>query len=262
MPADIEAVTALCQAAGRKLIGWRGDERFTSGVPDRPGKLVADLQLHDFMIEGLGRIDPGVPIVSEEDAEHTEPRPQRYWLIDPIDGTASWRGGFDGFVVQAALIENCEPVIGVIHAPASGRNWTGLRGRGAWRDGQRLPRQAASNRCIVVDNYPTPQRIAARLVAEMPATGYLESGSLGLKCCLVADGTADLFVKDVVVRDWDLAPAALLLAETGAVLQNVDGTPYRFSGPIEKPDGFIAAREAALAEAARVVIAAAPARPM
>ena len=80
----------------------------------------------------------------------------------------------------------------------------------------------------------------------MQATGYLESGSLGLKSVLVAEGTADLFVKNVCVRDWDLAPAAVILQEVGGKLSLSDGSPFVFDGQYEKSNGFIVARDQSL----------------
>jgi 3'-phosphoadenosine 5'-phosphosulfate (PAPS) 3'-phosphatase len=68
----------------------------------------------------------------------------------------------------------------------------------------------------------------------------VESGSIGLKICLVAQGVADLFVKDVVVRDWDVAPPALILHEAGGCLRRFDGQEFRFEGDFEKT-GVIAA---------------------
>ena len=66
---------------------------------------------------------------------------------------------------------------------------------------------------------------------------------MGLKAVLVADGTADLFVKDVVVRDWDLAPAAVILKEVNGVLLQADGKDYPFSDSFEKDIGFVIARD-------------------
>ena len=79
--------------------------------------------------------------------------------------------------------------------------------------------------------------------SKLNANSYLESGSIGLKCALVADGSADIFVKDVVVRDWDVAPAAVILKEVGGRLLLPDGKPFVFDGPFDKPLGVIAARD-------------------
>lgn len=254
MTADVEAVVDLCRRAGAKLMAWRGDARAAAEYPGRPGKINADIELHEMMCSELATIAPGIPVFSEEDLVHEDRRPSRYWIIDPIDGTASWKGGFAGFVVQAALVVDDVPVTGVIHGPALDVTYVAQRGRGATRNGVALPRLSPSGRLVVVDNYPQPRRAAALMMAGLPGAIYLESGSLGLKAALVADGTADLFVKDVIVRDWDMAPAAVVAAETGAVMECVPGGGYTFSGSIEKPEGVIVARNADLAARAREIL--------
>ena len=95
---------------------------------------------------------------------------------------------------------------------------------------------------MLTDNYPEPRGIARRLVDGLPCTGYLESGSIGMKICRVAHGEADLFVKDVVLRDWDLAPGHLILSEAGGCMADLQGRPPAYVGSLEKRGGIVAAR--------------------
>ena len=258
MPTVTDVVVPVLEELGRKLLGWRSDAAARS-LHSRPDfKTEADRRADAFIKERLAALFPGVPVWSEEDATHGDARPLAYWLIDPIDGTASWYDGFPGFVTQAALIVDGWPQAGVIHAPATKQTWTARAGDGAWRDGRRLPRLVPQDRCIVVDNTPAPHGVAAGLTRLLPATGYRESGSLGLKATLVGDGTVDLFVKRVTVRDWDMAPVAVLLAETGGSLLRPDGRPFTFEGPMEKP-GVVVARDAELGARAVAALRGLPA---
>jgi 3'-phosphoadenosine 5'-phosphosulfate (PAPS) 3'-phosphatase len=77
---------------------------------------------------------------------------------------------------------------------------------------------------------------------------YVECGSIALKICRVADGTADLFVKDVVVRDWDLAPAHLVLLAAGGILTDFRGEAIVYRGGMEKY-GLVATASQDLADA-------------
>jgi len=113
----------------------------------------------------------------------------------------------------------------------------------------------SSDRLLLIDNYPEPRGIADALVKRLPATGYVECGSIGLKACRVADGTADLFVKDVVIRDWDIAPADLILQEAGGCITNVDGHDLRYDGA-SKIHGVIAAVNNTIASNALRLLAA------
>lgn len=239
---ELSVIAGALRELGAELLRWRSDAAARALHSRRDFKTEADRRADAFIKARLAAQFPGLPIWSEEDAVHGVERPEIYWLIDPIDGTASWYDGYAGFVTQVALIQGNRPRTAVIHAPATERTWSAVEGEGAWCNDGRLPRLAPSARCIVVDNTPTPHGIAAELVRALPASGYRESGSLGLKAALVADGTADLFAKDVVVRDWDMAPAAVLLAEVGGCLALPDGQPFRCVGEMAKP-GVIVARD-------------------
>ncbi len=220
----------------------------------------ADRYAHDTLSSRLSDAYPGVPIVSEEDRTHVDERPADYWLIDPVDGTASWSSDFPGFVCQLARITDNTVVFSVIHAPVLGMTWTAVRGEGAYLNGQRLPPRspAPTSGAVLVDNYPEPRGVAARVMRRLDAGTYRESGSIGLKAVLVASGEADLFVKDVVVRDWDVAPALAIVREVGAFISGADGGDYPLSGPYDKPDGLIVAADASLGRRVAQWLAAEP----
>ncbi|MGB0684196.1 MAG: inositol monophosphatase family protein [Magnetovibrionaceae bacterium] len=238
----------LLRRAGDHLLGLRGRETFGPEI-DRDIdslKTLADQEIHDLLIAGLAEIDRAIPVISEEDAGHKEVRPRRYFLIDPVDGTASFAKGFDGFVTQAALMEDDQPVLAAIVAPVFAQVFTAERGRGSWLNGERLSVWQGGDRLILTDNYPEPRGTASIMMQALDATGYLESGSIALKICRVADASADIFFKDVIVRDWDVAPAHLILDEAGGTVWLPDGRPYAYTGDYVKP-GVIAARDADLA---------------
>ena len=77
----------------------------------------ADLVAEQFILDALNRLSPALPAVSEEDlTSHGVDRRIRYWLVDPIDGTASYCGGYAGFVTQVALMEGAQPVLAAAEA--------------------------------------------------------------------------------------------------------------------------------------------------
>ncbi len=235
----IEFLKDIVVQTGQGLLRWRG---CTGGEwLGTQLKTKADREAHQALSSALTRL-LNIPVVSEEDdASHLEQRPDRYWLIDPIDGTASLAGGFSGFVTQAALMVAGEPVLAAVYAPALERLYSAEKCAGAFCNGGRIHVSAAEKRLILVDNYPQPKGTAVRVMKALGCTGYLESGSISLKICRVADGSADLFFKDVVVRDWDIGAPLLILQEAGGTITKTDGLPYNFNGDIEK-SGIIAAR--------------------
>lgn len=240
---DFSNAINLVTEISHQVLAWRDDNttKFVHSPVDF--KTEADFRAHRLFCEGLSTHFPGIPVISEESYPSSNIRPNNYWLIDPIDGTSSWYHGFDGFVCQAAYFHEFKPIFGVISAPALNTVWHGMEGLGSFKNGMKLPLLYSSTRKILIDNTPEPHGITAELYPYLHATGYLESGSMGLKAVLVADGTADLFVKDVVVRDWDLAPAAVILKEVKGVLLQADGSDYHFSNSFEKNIGFVIARD-------------------
>jgi len=183
----------------------------------------------------LGKI-LNIPIVSEEDVNsQSNDRPDEYWLIDPIDGTASFAYGFSGFVCQVALIRDKQPQLAGVYAPALDKLYMAVRGQGATLNGHRIQVKVVNRRELtLVDNYPQPKGLAKFIFNKFHCESYLESGSIGLKICLVAEGVADIFSKDVCVRDWDVAAPHLILQEAGGVLTQFRGEPFDYQGSYER----------------------------
>jgi 3'(2'), 5'-bisphosphate nucleotidase len=220
-----------CQQQGNISGKWEGTQF----------KAAADLIADECLRGELWRIAQ-IPVISEEDdlLLHDD-RPSRYWLIDPIDGTASFAHGFSGFVCQAALMVDGEPSLASVYAPALKKLYAAERGRGATLNGRPLRVKPLDRTLLsLVDNYPEPRGVAERLYRDLACARYVESGSIGLKICLVAEGVADIFIKDVCVRDWDIAPPYLILQEAGGIIAQYSGQPFEFRREYEKL-GLIAA---------------------
>lgn len=248
----LEQLSDIVTSVGREILAWRGSQFKTE----------ADLRAHAALSLQLERRFPDIPIISEEDAASQSPaRPPRYWLIDPIDGTASFSEGYAGYVTQIALIENHQPQLGAIYAPALDLLYLAQRDKSATLNGRPLKIARNARGRVLIDNTPEPRGAAKVVFERLRCTGYVESGSIALKICRIADGTADLFVKDIPVRDWDIAPAHLVIGEAGGVLAGLHGaTEIAYSGSYEH-SGIVAATSAELVAEVRAALvgdAAAP----
>ena len=93
----------LCQVGG-KLLGHKNDPEWKTVIDLKGLKTAADDKTNKFLSDGLCAITPEIPVYSEECLHLISDRPSTYWLIDPIDGTASWLEGYSGYVSQLALI--------------------------------------------------------------------------------------------------------------------------------------------------------------
>ena len=232
---------------GRHLLEIRDTDAIQGEWQGTQLKTEADMMAHRQLSSLLKALDNTIPVVSEEDQDSQgDSRPHRYWLIDPIDGTASFAGGYSGFVTQIALMEDGEPLMAAIYAPELGQSYLAERGKGAVLNGKSLTVAQESKKKVLVDNYPEPRGTAFDAMLALGFSDYLECGSISLKICRVADGSADVFFKDVVVRDWDLAAPHLVLKEAGGILKLIDGFPVLYQGNYEKRQGIVASREEAL----------------
>ena len=233
---------------GDQIKLWRENREFRNILELKSFKTQADNKANNLIKHLLNKLDPDAIILSEEDEYLDDIRPEKYWLIDPIDGTASWYAGFDGFVTQLAYIENNETLYGAVYAPVMNKFWSAIKGDGAFLNGKRLPKLKVIDRLNLVDNYSEPKNVAKDIFDNFDVSEYIECGSLGLKSCLVADGSADLFVKDVVFRDWDIAPVMLIIKEVGGVLMDFEGKKVKLSGSFEKNNGLVVSRDSILGE--------------
>jgi 3'(2'), 5'-bisphosphate nucleotidase len=198
-----------------------------------------DVAINDYLLENLTKV-LAIPMVSEESySESVVPPFDPYWIIDPIDGTLSFLNGFDGYVTQVALISQGLPIVAIVYAPETNELYFAESGLGASKNDKEIKVSANPWPQSVIDNYPVPNRFVEGVMSHFGIRNYRESGSLGLKICRVAEGNADLFVKQTRVHDWDIAPGALILHEAGGFYSLLNGDEYNFQGKIKK-ENFLA----------------------
>jgi 3'(2'), 5'-bisphosphate nucleotidase len=245
----IDRIQDILRKVGATLLTMRAKGPVQGTWHETQLKSEADLIAETLIMRGLRALTPTLSVVSEEDlSSHAVDRFARYWLVDPIDGTASFCGGYAGFVTQIALMEGARPLLGAVYSPALDLMYLAEQGAGASANGSKLTLDWQGGDVVLTDNYPESRGIAKLLHEQLPCASYLESGSIGLKICRVADGQANLFVKDVTVRDWDLAPGHLILQEAGGVLVDLLGREINYGGGMEQRGGLIAAASQGLTD--------------
>ena len=130
VPQLLQGVIQLVHQAGDAILPfWRADVAVTAKSDDSP-VTAADLAAHHVLLDGLTALDPGIPVLSEEDAniaQGVRAEWSRWWLVDPLDGTKEFIAGTEEFTVNVALIEHGRVVFGVVSMPTSGRCYYGWR---------------------------------------------------------------------------------------------------------------------------------------
>jgi 3'(2'), 5'-bisphosphate nucleotidase/myo-inositol-1(or 4)-monophosphatase len=238
----------IVRSTGTALLAWRDEGGGRGRWEGTQFKAAADRLAHEQLHRALSALTPGVAIVSEEDpASFASPLPHAYWILDPIDGTASFAEGYAGFVTQVAFVESAIVTWGAVYAPMLDALYVAARGAGATLNHSALSARRQVDRRILIDNYPEPRGFARKAYDGLHCTSYVECGSIGLKICRVADGTADLFVKDVSLRTWDVAAPALILAEAGGLATDGLGRPFAFADGTDV-SGLLAAADDTLSD--------------
>jgi 3'(2'), 5'-bisphosphate nucleotidase len=199
-----------------------------------------DYKLDNLLKTALLKFGMDVPYYSEEVVHKITDRPKNYWLADPIDGTSSWLGGFEGYVIQAAYIENKKPLFSFIYWPERQKFFHCYKGKGIFLNGEKIIVDINHSQAItLVDNYPEPKGFVKGLIASYSDIKYKEMGSLGLKSLLVGTGFCDLFIKTTKFRDWDVIPAKLFLDEIKFKMLYLNGKNFIFGDQIEFDQGLL-----------------------
>ncbi|MGJ8558994.1 MAG: inositol monophosphatase family protein [Litorimonas sp.] len=201
----------------------------------------ADIAVNDFLLRELTAARPDYGWLSEETKDdHSRRTRRRSFVVDPIDGTRAFIERKPGFAISVAIIEDGEAVAGCVFNPLKGEFYSALRGGGATLNGKRLHVRNCTeeNGCTMV-GYP---RKFKRL--GFPEMAYKISNSMAYRIAMVAAGHADGTVAFTPKSDWDIAAAALIATEAGAVITDLYGATPRFDGPTTSGKGVICASPA------------------
>jgi 3'(2'), 5'-bisphosphate nucleotidase len=230
-------VCAIAERAGAAIMDVYARDFAVELKDDQSPLTAADLAAHTAIAEGLAKLEPLLPLLSEESGNNAfEARRDwdTYWLVDPLDGTKEFVKRNGEFTVNIALIDHHEPVLGVVYAPVLNRLYSGIRGVGAW-----LRADGASARSIAVTKPAhAPVRVVGSRSHASPELGaYLaeigphELKSMGssLKICLVAEGEADVYPRLGPTSEWDTAAAHAVLLGAGGQMVDTSGQPLRYN---------------------------------
>ncbi len=191
----------------------------------------ADLRASNLIKEILK--PTGLPFVSEEDLPPDRSKFGRYWLVDPLDGTAEFVKRNGEFTVNIALIENKRPVLGVIYAPTLNKLWTSLPSNlpSLTSHLPSLTSHLSPFTVLVSRSHRTPEvdvYINKVLRPQHPDL-VIDSQGSSLKFARLVEGTADVYVCYSKTKEWDTAAAdAILTAAGGKVLRISDGLPLEY----------------------------------
>lgn len=225
----LEQICQLARDAGSAIMEvYEGHKPLeaTHKVDDSP-VTAADIAAHAVIVAGLKALTPQVPVLSEEDPPGWEERQhwQRYWLVDPLDGTKEFLKRNGEFTVNIALIEDGKPVLGVVYAPVLKVMYGAADGK-AWKE------ECGVRKQIQVRDARPPRVVISRshgnnaeLQDYLQQLGEHQTTSIGssLKFCLVAEGEAQLYPRFGPTNSWDTAAGHAVAVAAGAQVHDWQG---------------------------------------
>ncbi|WP_339799021.1 3'(2'),5'-bisphosphate nucleotidase CysQ [uncultured Marinobacter sp.] len=228
----INDVLAIADTAGKQVMEIYQTDFEVHTKEDSSPITAADMASHHVIVDGLTALTTDIPILSEESANAPWAQRRnwsRFWLVDPIDGTKDFTNRTGEFTVNIALIENGEPLLGVVTAPALNEAYWGIVGEGAWK------RDPDGNiRQLTVTEPPAEKRVVAsknhlndetrEFIEALGAHVLVQAGS-SLKFCRIAEGAADIYPRLGPTCEWDTGAAHAVLTAAGGKITQMDGTP-------------------------------------
>ena len=229
----LEQVIALSTQAGEAILDiyHQADGMDIQTKSDQSPVTAADLAAHHIIVPVLEAIDASIPVLSEESAIpdfDIRSQWQRYWIIDPLDGTKEFIKRNGEFTVNIALIDNHRPVLGVVHVPVLGKTYAAAQGVGAFKieDGQKtelktrtvtsrqqhgLPIEVVASRSHGAEQV---EKLLSKIEQQLGCVSTKNMGS-SLKFCLIAEGDADFYPRLALTCEWDTAAAQAIVEQAG-----------------------------------------------
>ena len=227
----LESVKAIAVNAGDRIMAIYETDFDIQTKDDASPLTAADMASHKTIVAGLLDLTPDIPVLSEESAAipfAERSRWSRFWLVDPLDGTKEFIKRNGEFTVNIALIEQHEPVLGVVYIPATEVCYFAAKGQGAFRQQQSNPAEPISVKPLsdkpiqVVGSRSHGGESLTRFVAQLGKHELVIAGS-SLKFCLVAEGKADIYPRLGPTSEWDTAAAQCVVEQAGGSVITTDG---------------------------------------
>lgn len=227
----LEHAQRIAQRAGSEIMKFHGESINVEYKDDDSPLTRADEASHEVIVDSLRSLDSPLPVLSEE--SESIPYAERsgwgrFWVVDPLDGTKEFIKESGEFTVNIALVEDGIPVLGVVYVPAQQIMYYAERSSGAFRkDGREEPvrirtRAADPSNLVVVASRDHAGPEVDAFIERLPNATLKSMGS-SLKFCLVAEGGADCYIRDVPTMEWDTAAAQCVVEAAGGSVTDWEG---------------------------------------
>ena len=230
---DLDKISEIANKAGSEIMNVYKREGYEIKIKNDQSPLTeADMAAHRTIVDLLKKFTPDIPILSEE-GENLTGEVDTSWCVDPLDGTKEFIKRNGEFTVNIALIENYQPIIGVIHIPVNDETFTALRGVGAFKIQKKIKQPLAKQTSEVSNNVIFA---VSRSHLNQKTQDYIQqhkaktiSAGSSLKLTLLAEGKADAYPRFGPTSLWDMAAGHAILRETGGEIYTLDNQPLPYN---------------------------------
>ena len=230
---NIEQIIEIAIEAGEKiLVVYNSPDYNIEYKSDESPLTLADKKSHEIIKRRLTESFPEIPLLSEEGKAipfNDRKNWNRFWLIDPLDGTKEFIKQNGEFTVNIALIDNGVPVLGVIFAPILNTIYYASQEIGAFKqvlgeEPQKLPLPRSSDSgedVIAVKSRSHSSDEENKILSNYGVTKSISIGS-SLKFCLVAEGKADIYYRHGPTMEWDVGAGHAIVLAAGGSVENLE----------------------------------------
>lgn len=243
-----ESLVGVAREAGDAIMEVYAQEFTAEQKADRSPVTKADLAAEAIILPALSRLTPEIMVVSEEAAAEggvPAEAADRFWLVDPLDGTKEFIARNGDFTVNIALVENGRPILGIVHLPALNQTYRGYDAL-AERSHDGKPFAPIASRkspadgavMVISRSHADKELVKVEEMGERVASTLVAGSSL--KFCRLAEGAADLYPRFGPTMEWDTAAGHAVLAAAGGSVNTIEGQPLTYGKAGFRNPHFIA----------------------
>ena len=220
-----------------ELAGNKSMELYKKGLkkiikPDNSPVTNGDLEVNKILTKKIKELTPSIPIISEETVDLKKKNTlNTFWLIDPIDGTKEYIVGQDEYTINAALVVNYIPTIGLVGAPKKNRLFYSYG-----KDNSYLiennkttkldcKKKTPKGKITAVTGSSKPSSMILDVLNKHKVTSYTPMHS-SYKFCVIATGEFDFYAAKERAYEWDYAAGHAVAQNAGAIITTLDNKPF------------------------------------
>ncbi len=193
-----------------------------------------DLKVNELITKKISELTPNLPIVSEETVNlKVKNKSKIFWLIDPIDGTKEYIAGKDEYTLNAALVINKEPVLGLVGVPKKNRLfYSYARGESYLIENEKkkkinCEKQQPKGKIVALSSAFKPSDLILNKLKEYNVTSIVKMAS-SYKFCVIATGEYDIYAARERANEWDYAAGHAVAQNAGAIIKTLDNEPFLY----------------------------------